>query len=295
MKFPCMIAGAAVAALSISNAGDFIMIKERPLIQSPDVTEASGLAASPSRPGFLWVINDSGGTSEIHLMDETGSDCGKVAVSNAKNIDWEDLASFTLNGQPYLLVADTGDNGSVRKKCTLHILREPKLPPAGQKLSGKVAAEWHIDFTYEGGPRDCESAAVDVAAGKIILISKRTTPPEVYELPLRAPNKRGDILANKVGTVLVDSPAGTLLPFASQPVGFDINEDRSMAAVVTYYGVFLFSRKEDESWKDAFSRKPISLGPHEIGQAESVAFSKDGKSIFVTAEGKKAPVVRYRR
>jgi hypothetical protein len=78
-------------------------------------------------------------------------------------------------------------------------------------------------------------------------------------------------------------------------VGMDISEDRSLAAIVTYSGVFLYSCKADESWTEAFSRKPAELAPHGIGQVESIAFTKDGKRIYVIAEGKNSPIRCYQR
>jgi len=40
-------------------------------------------------------------------------------------------------------------------------------------------------------------------------------------------------------------------------------------------------------------RKPVILPPHKLGQAEGVCFSRDGKSIFVTEEAARAPLLRY--
>ena len=285
--FACFTLG----LLSGSKAAEFHLINQKHVIQSPAVNEASGLAVSPKDDRFLWTLNDSGGKPELYLLNTDGTDRGKVKVANTSNVDWEDIASFTLDGKSYLLIADTGDNKAVRKSCTLHILREPALPADGQKLEGTVATEWHVDFTYDGGPRDCESVAV--VRGKIILISKRTQPPEVYELPLRAPAKKGALVLSPIGKTSVESPAGTLIPFGNQPVGMNISEDETIAAVVTYYGVFLFPRKPEESWADAFSHKPTPLGPHSLAQAESVAFSKDGKSIYVVSEGRNSPIATY--
>lgn len=276
-----------------SRAAEFKLTDQKIQVQAKDITEASGLAVSARDDHFLWTLNDSGGTPEVHLVGIDGADRGKVKITNATNTDWEDIASFKLDGKPWLLVADTGDNKSKRKVVTIHILREPKLPAAGETLDGAVAADWHIDFTYEGGPRDCEAVAVDSVREKIILITKRTQPPEVYELPLRAPEKKGVLTLKKIGRTDVVSPAG--IPFFDRPVGLDITADDSLAAVVTYRSVFLFPRKPDESWADAFSHKPEMLTPHDLPQAESVAFSKDGKSIYVVSEGKNPPIKVYQR
>jgi len=295
MAYLAYLAFLITALIIPIRAADFKVSEARPIVKSPAINEASGLTASPKDDSFLWAINDSGGTADLHLLKSDGTDCGKVTITNAKNVDWEDLASFTLDGKSYLLIADTGDNASAREFCTLHIVPEPKLPAAGEKLSGTATSAWNIDFSYEGGPRDCEAVAVDSINRKIILISKRTSPPEIFELPLRAPQKRGKIIARKCGIVLTKSPSAHFLPFANQPVGLDISVDQSLAAIVTYYSVFLFPRGPKETWAQAFAKVPITLIPHGLKQAESIAFSKDASKIHVISEGKNLPIVGYQR
>ena len=121
-----------LATFSQCLSAEFAPLAETPKIQSPAITEASGLAISPTHPDFMWVINDSGGSPDIHLLGTDGSERGKLTVKGVKNIDWEDLASFTLDGNPYLLVADTGDNNAKRETRTFYILREPTLPAEGK-------------------------------------------------------------------------------------------------------------------------------------------------------------------
>lgn len=268
----------------------FVLQPSDAKLTSPAVTEASGLAASPSAEGFLWMINDSGGTPEIHLAATDGTPRGSVAVVDAVNKDWEDLAAFTVDGNHCLIITDTGDNGSTRENCTLYIVREPTLPAEGETLSGKAPILWQITFTYEDGPRDCESVAVDVENAKIILVSKRTEPPSVYELPL-LPAKNA--IARRIGTTATKAPGLVSIPFANQPTGLDISACHRMAAIVTYHGVFLFRREAEETWTHAFAKNPESLGPHRLQQAEAVAFSRDGKSIFAISEKANSPVARY--
>ncbi len=288
--------GLLLAALTCyAHAAEFALTQPSPIIASPTLDEASGLAASPQNDTYLWAVNDSGGTPDLHLIRTDGTDCGEVTLINAKNIDWEDIAAFTLDTIPYLLIADTGDNASSRESCTIHIIAEPKLPAAGDKLQGSTTTAWSIVFSYEGGPRDCEAVAVDSINQKIILISKRTSPPELFELPLRVPKKRGKIIAEKRGTVLTKSLAAHFLPFGNQPVGLDISTDQKLAAIVTYYSVFLFPRDPKETWEQAFAKKPITLPPHGLKQAESIAFSKDASLIHVISEGENQPLITYHR
>lgn len=285
-------AGSAAFALHAEEAA---FTRQQPAgpLQCPQIGEASGLATSPSSPDFLWLINDSGSPAEIHLAGTDGSNRGYVSLESAKNTDWEDLDSFVHNEKPYLLVADTGDNMGKRAGCILHIIPEPKLPVTGQRLAGPVKAAWTIHFRYEDGPRDCESVAVDEKAGKILLLSKRTTPPLLYELPLK-PDSPDVQIAKKIGEIPKSLPAGfPPIPFGSQPTGMDICADGSAAAVVTYFGAFLFPRKDGESWGAAFARPPVQLEPHHLRQAECVAFSRDGSVLRVVSEGGKSPIARY--
>lgn len=263
-----------------------------PKIESDAITEASGLAISPKDGSLLWVINDSGGTTDLHLMGLKGEDRGKVRVEGVENRDWEDLSSFTFDGSNYLLIADTGDNQAKHDTSTLLIVKEPTLPDPGKKLEGSVNVERSIHFQFEGGAVDCESVAVDAVAGKIILLSKRTRPPQVHELPL-SPSAAGVQIARRIGTTAVDSPAGDSVPVGNQPTALDISPDRSRAAVVTYYGAFVFPRTKDETWAEAFAKKPQSLGPHGLPQAESIAFSKDGGTLFLVSEGKHSMIQTF--
>lgn len=264
------------------------------LAAAEDLSETSGLAVSPRNGAFLWLLNDSGAKPELRLAGADGSDRGFVSVNGARNVDWEDLAAFQLNGTSFLLIADSGDNNSKRKDCRIYVVSEPALPANGGKLSGSIDVGWTFPFGFDEGPRDCEAVAVDAEAGKIILLSKRTKPPVVYELPLhsKGPEK---VMARKIGVTSVALPKGALpLPFHTQPTGMDISVDGTLAAVVTYYSVYLFPRAKKETWTQAFARPAVILPPHGLPQAESVAISADGGTITVVSEGD-SRLIRYRK
>ncbi|WP_367870503.1 hypothetical protein [Luteolibacter sp. Populi] len=284
------------AALAAEEAAPaFARQKSEVELKSRELAEASGMAASTKDANLLWLINDSGSPSDLFLTGSDGSERGKVDVKGAKNVDWEDLASFVLDGKSYLLIADTGDNGSQRPECALHIVAEPTAPKAGALLAGKVPVAWTIRFRYEDGPRDCESVSVDAKGKKILLLSKRTDPPMLYELPLK-PGKDGLQIAKRIGQLGKNLSNGMPpMPFGTQPTGMSITPDGSMAAVVTYGGAFLFLRQGGEAWAAAFARAPLTLPAHHLRQAESIAFSRDGSLIRVASEGAGTPLVLYGR
>ena len=291
-KFMLVAMAGFPAALSAAPSRFVLSDKPAPLQLSAS-QESSGLAVSRRKAGLLWIANDSGNGPDLYLAGTDGSYQGTLHINRAANIDWEDLDSFFWNGVPWLLVADTGDNGARRNFCTIYLLPEPSIPDSGQIAEAVPAGM--IVFRYEDGPRDCEAVAVDPASEKILLISKRTNPPVLYEIPLRL-GKSGEIqIAKRIGVVHVERPLESpMVPYGNQPTGLSISPDGSQAAVLTYYGVFLFRHQNGEAWEKTFSRKPEMLAPHRQKQAEAITFSRDGKTIFVLSEGTTPPIVTYR-
>jgi hypothetical protein len=89
---------------------------------------------------------------------------------------------------------------------------------------------------------------------------------------------------------LIPAPAG---PFGSQPTAMDLAPDGSGAVVLTYAEVWYYERTPGESWAEVFARRPLSLGPTELWQAEAACFTLDGQHIIFSTEGAHAPVIRW--
>ncbi len=265
-------------------------------------TETSGLATSLREDGLLWIHNDSKGQAVLQAIGTDGRPRGKVRIDDTKNIHWEDVASFKLDGTPWLLIADTGDNAGKRNDCALLVIPEPD--PASlstsQELTAKVA--WRIPVVYPDGPRDCEAVGVDPYEGKVYLVAKRSSPPVIYTLPLRLPSNgpvpKAEPIA-KLHYIPRPTSAQQVLPtptgrFRAQPTGLSISPDAHRAALLTYGDVLLFQRKTGESWADALCRAPVLLTPHGLPQAEAIGFSRDGRYLYVTGERKDALLLRYK-
>ena len=56
------------------------------------------MPASRLHPGMLWTHNDSGDGGRLYLIDETGATRGSWVVPEATAFDWEDMASFEVDG-----------------------------------------------------------------------------------------------------------------------------------------------------------------------------------------------------
>lgn len=270
-------------------------------IAHKDAVETSGLASSRRRPDILWIHSDSANQPLLYAIGTDGALRGSVRVTGVKNLDWEDIASFELDGQSWLLIADTGDNNGSRKNCSLLVIAEPdpaSLTP-GKELAVPVA--WRIPVVYQDGGHDCEAVAVDAKEETVFLVTKRTHPPMVHSLPLRAPTD-GKVppaaLVSRLNEIPQPSSIQKLLPtptgrYRAQVTGMDISPDRTCAVIVTYGDILLFPRKPGETWAQAFGHSPEVLAPHNLPQAEAVCFSYDGSQIFVTGERGNQPLLRY--
>lgn len=280
-------------------------------LANPRIDEASGLAASRRADGVLWVHNDSGGDPALYAIGTDGRFLGAVWLAGADNIDWEDMASFTLGGRAYLLVADFGDNNGKRRNCSFYVIEEPdhaQLSPS-KEIVAPVA--WNVPVAYPDGPHDCEAVAVDPGTagdgsdGRVYFLTKREKPSRLFSVPLKPASPGAGAgapqIAFELGSVgLLPQPSSVqnLLPvptgrYRGQPTGMDFSPDGRMAVVLTYGDVLLYPRREGESWFSALVREPVVLPPHKLGQAEAVCFSRDGKQIFVTEEGKGAALLQY--
>lgn len=261
-------------------------------LQNPRIDEASGIARSQRYPDVLWVANDDG-PSVLYAIDKTGKDLGRVTIKDASNRDWEDLASFTLDGVPYLLAADIGDNDGKRKDVRIYVIEEPE---AGDK---KADYAWRIEYSYPEGPRDAEAVAVDTDKRRILVMTKRDVPPLLYALPLE-PESKKRLDAERLGTVTsLPQPSQSDLQVASkldswhwQPTGMDLSDDNTKLVVLTYGGVFLYTRGEKENWIDAIRRPPVIISDSRNREAESIAFSADAGSVYITLEQRNAPLFR---
>lgn len=256
-------------------------------IASPRIDELSGLAASRADPAVLWGHNDSGDGPVLFRIGTDGADLGAVTLREARAVDWEDIAAFEHGGQPALLVADVGNNFAIRGFSTLYAVNDPGR-------SGVPALLWRLDFRYPDGSRDCEAVAVDSVNREILLVSKRDVPPRLYRLPLPERTPRAPQTAEYLGEI-PQLPVPTLgeraaAPLKSRhvhaPVGLDISRDGAQAVLVTARHAYLYRRPAGRSWLEAFAQPAAVLPLPHIAQVEAVAFSADGRALFVGAEGR---------
>lgn len=146
----------------------------------------------------------------------------------------------------------------------------------------------------------CESMAYDPVGKRILLLSKRDKPPRLYAVDLETALTQQSAELEFLGTTSALRPPtprdhlhwGGRTDWISQPTGFDISADGNEAVVITYRSLYRYRRQENEDWLTAMQRKPEEVVGPPAAQNEAIAYSIDGKSIYVTTEKRPAPMHR---
>lgn len=275
------------------------VLAEKPLafqtsgtLENRYIIEASGLQAGAN--GVFFTHNDQ--KRDVFVLNAEGRDLGSFKLDGAKNSDWEDITRIPGPGHPLLVITDTGDNKHKRKDVELYFFKEP----APESFHENQEVVHKLSIRYPDGPRDVESVAYDPAGDDILILSKRDVPPRLYSVPLKEALAEKELEATFLAEVPVFRPPTKVDilsnpkrgMWVSQPTGMDISPDGHMAAVITYRSLYLFRRAECETWAEAFQHPPEEIAGPPGTHDEAVAFSEDGKTIYVTTERRPAPIYR---
>lgn len=253
-------------------------------IESDEINEASGLAASRANPMYLWTHNDSGGDAAFYLFTKAGAHLGKYLLDGTENIDWEDMAigPGPEEGVNYLFAADFGDNTARRKSYTIYRIAEPNLNarelPKNRTLLGAEA----IRYTYSDGlSKDAEAIMVDPATKDLYIISKREAQVGVY------------LLAYPQSTTEPNTAKFQgLIPFHNV-VAADISPSGKEILIKDYKNVYHWFRSEGSLYEN-LKTTPNRLAYVAEPQGEAIAWSTDGSSYFTLSEKDSFdPVVLY--
>lgn len=291
---PCLAAAvlAAMLALGGCNASEPPFAQLSGLVLDAQLSEISGLAASRQHADTLWMLNDGGNAPVLYAVSRRGSKLATLRIDGVDNTDWEDIAAFELEGRHYLLIADTGDNGGLRHSLQLHVVEEPAT-----LADTTVKPAWSIAFRWPDGPRDCEAVAVDAVDRRILLISKKRQPPQLFDLPLH-PRDTGLQVAHRLG-ILAGVPVASaeehqanprLARIRSQVTAADIAPDGHAIAVMTYRDVMVYPRRGNEPWRQAMSRPPQVHPLPWLPQAEALGWSRNSRGLYASGEISPAPL-----
>jgi hypothetical protein len=246
-------------------------VAQPPLPLAPQISEASGAAISRRFPGVIWTHNDSGGDPELFAVDPLGQLVGRLTVTGAGAVDWEDIALAECAVGDCLYVGDIGDNAADRSSIELY-----RIPEPDPRIEGFASAE-RFRVRYPDGPRDSESLFV-LPGERIHLVTRgRGAPIVVYEYP-------GSLRSEEVVELrAVRTLSETPVPREDQVTGADASRDGRWVALRTSTALLLYTA--DQLLNDADGGPlRVELGPLSEPQGEAVAIGSGG-AVVLTSEG----------
>lgn len=263
---------------------DFELGVDRGVISNPVLDEASGLVASRRQNGLLWAHNDTGDENRIFLLDDRAQVRATVYLENCTNRDWEDIASTTIDGKPYLYVGDIGDN--IEQHSTKTIYRLPEPDPA---TTGTVTVRDNIEritFRYPDGQWNSEAMFIDHATKDIYLVTKREATAKLFRLP--APQATSGVITAEFIADLTDTNI----------TASDSSPDNTELLLKNYDQVLYWKRGKKETWAEALKRSAKKLLYFPEAQGEAITFTNDKSGFFTLSEernGVRARLLFYRR
>ncbi|HEX2174074.1 MAG TPA: hypothetical protein VHL09_16705 [Dehalococcoidia bacterium] len=148
------------------------------------LNQVSGLAASPTLPGF-WCVRDDTAES-IFYMTETSPGSGtftatevKLTGTNVHNGDWEDVAVSREDGRNYIYIHSNRHNQNMVDPKRLYLVEEPSTPGSPSSIPVIYVGYWQFPNNLEGptcppdeGYYNCEG--IDVYNGRLYAVRKRS-------------------------------------------------------------------------------------------------------------------------
>lgn len=275
--------------VSTPDAKAFDKPQQSGKLESGELKEASGIAASKCQRDVYWTHNDSGDGPYVYAIDSKGKNIGVWKVSGATNVDWEDIASTKdAAGKCSLFIGDIGNNQIERTDLKIYRVDEPQIDSVKnnrtQASASETSAAEGIHFSYPDTGHNAEALIVVPDASKAYIVTKRKDgPSQIFKLDL-AVGREGEQKAQRVGEISVPAvPNGSI-------TGGDISASGDRIVLCDYFAGYELllppnTKDLDEIWKQKPQR--FDIGDHEIGEA--VGYTTDGNVIAIS-ENKYTPV-----
>lgn len=264
-------------------AGAYTAPAARGRLGDARLLEASGIVASPSQAGVLWLHNDSGDAARLYAVGVDGRALGAVTLPNVDAVDIEDLAAAPcpdLSG-PCLYVADTGDNKLRREQLVVYAVPEPAIA-VDRPLAKDVEAPFVWIFPLIVPERANIEALVVLPDASAMLLFEKTEAERARVF--RYPAPWTPVFAATVevrGTVVVPAGVGAL----RQITGADVHPSGTRL-LLRGYGAVWETRFDAAAGAEQLERATwteVMAEPDEP-QGEAVAYDAAGTGLWTVSE-----------
>jgi hypothetical protein len=244
----------------------------------------------------LWTHNDSGDRARVLAVTPGGRLLADVAVTGARNVDWEDIAPGPApGGGAALYIADTGDNDARRGGVVVYRVAEPRLeaaaPPAvrlGARAPRASAPAARLALRYPDGAHDAEALLVDPAGGALVVVTK-SFGGDAGVYAAGRPSAAGTTILRRRGRLSLG--AGEAI------TGGSVAADGRTIVLRTYDRALVWTRRGREPIATTLRRRPCAVRADLLpeGQGEAIALTGDGRAFYTVPEGRRPAIRRYSR
>lgn len=261
-------------------------------LDSKQMNEISGIAASGIHPDIYYVHNDSGDTSRFFAITPDGKLKSTIyfkgdAKAKQGVDDCEDIAvgPGPVNNKSYVYLGDIGDNAGKRPYLTVYRFAE-NTDWLKNEVNTADAVPLHLK--YPDGPRDAETLMVDPVEKLLYIVSKRQDSVTVYTAPLKYKPNDTVTLTKRCKLFFAGFKVVKWITAG------DISKDGSQVALKSYEKVYYWKRNGKEPiWKTMQGKPQVPFYVPEK-QGEALGFAANGKGYYTTSEGVYAPVYYYK-
>jgi hypothetical protein len=251
------------------DTGKLKVIADLPI----DLNEASGIEIDKNN-SILWMINDSGNKPILYGLDRNGDILKEIRI-NAKNRDWEDLASDSYGN---LYIGNFGNNDNDSKNLSILKIHGDSLKANLKSITPDI-----ISFSYPEQTKfppkkskrhfDCESFFFYKDSLYLFTKSRDSEnygKTNLYQLPA----KKGDYSAKYLASFNICDTNNCWVTSA------DINERGDQVILLTEDSVFLFSEFRNFNFLDVTPKRFLF---NHSSQKESIVFKNDS-TLYITDE-----------
>ncbi|MES2588477.1 MAG: hypothetical protein V4622_05800 [Bacteroidota bacterium] len=244
------------------------------------LNEISGLTFL--NDSILIAHNDGGNEPVLFFLNLKGEIIHEVLVSNAKNVDWEDITSDKKN---YIYLADIGNNLNDRKNLLIYKIKLDSLFFKSSVKAQKIEFSYEDQEEFPPNEKDFhfDAEALAYRDNNLYIFTKsRSNPFDGVSSVYKLSTKTGKQKAKKIAT----------LNLKSRKMIFDgvtaAEFQDSLCYVLTYSGLEIFSFKDD-----TFTKKD-RISFVKLTQKEAMTIRK--KKVYIADEkkGKAFPASLYK-
>ncbi len=221
--------------------------------------EEASAAEIIAQSDLIWTIQDSGNDSVLFGLNVKGNIIRDITITNASNIDWEDLTSDQYGN---IYIGDFGNNNEKRKIFRILKIKHEDL------IKTNTTAEI-IEFTLPKTLKSKDFEAFFVLKNSFYLFSKETKKFVV----LKVPNKVGRHEAIVRSDFNLDGKNNKI-------TSADISNDGKTVVLLNHYKLWKLSNFKDD---DFFSGDIEELLFEHESQKEGIGF-KTNSTVIISDE-----------